>query len=335
MSLRRATRADVASGAGVSPATVSFVLNNVRTDKVSAATRARVLAVAAELRYVPSATARALRHGRTRVVLALFPNFHTTEPTAEFLAILSRRLADADLTCMVLWVSGGGEQLRSLLETVSPAVIVSVADMPRDQLDAAADVGVPVLFGEPGSPGSDRSADLQRLIGRLQVDHLAERGYRRPAYANEATGLQSYFSDLRITGVRERCRELGLPPPLVLPVACDQDGGAAFVGQLLAEPDRPDCVCAYNDLIALAVLAGARTRSVVVPSELAVIGVDDLTPVALLEQGLSTVAYLPHVSVEAWVQTICAAIDLPLPAGSGAGRGAAESEVTVIARATT
>src|SRR5881398_3527046 len=63
------TSADVARLAGVSRATVSFVLNNTQAHRVSDTTRARVLAAAQQLGYVPHAAARSLRAGRSNLIL--------------------------------------------------------------------------------------------------------------------------------------------------------------------------------------------------------------------------------------------------------------------------
>ena len=70
---RRATSSDVARLAGVSRATVSYVLNGRADQSIPEATRDRVLAAAAELAYVPNAASRALRAGESRLVLLVNP----------------------------------------------------------------------------------------------------------------------------------------------------------------------------------------------------------------------------------------------------------------------
>ena len=65
---RRVTSQEVADRAGVSRATVSFVLNGVRTNRISEATRERVLRAASELSYIPDAAARTLASGKTGTI---------------------------------------------------------------------------------------------------------------------------------------------------------------------------------------------------------------------------------------------------------------------------
>ena len=83
MSTQRATMKDVARASGVSPATVSFVLNETGTQTIPAATRERVRQAAAELGYKPHGLARALRSGSLRVVVlkaARLPNGGGSQP---------------------------------------------------------------------------------------------------------------------------------------------------------------------------------------------------------------------------------------------------------------
>ena len=71
----RVTAADVAARAGVSRATVSYVLNDTPHQVIPETTRERVRAAAAELGYTPSVAARALMTGRSDIVLLLLPEW--------------------------------------------------------------------------------------------------------------------------------------------------------------------------------------------------------------------------------------------------------------------
>ena len=77
------TSADVAAAAGVSRATVSYVLNGVH-DRISERTRERVFDAAERLGYVPNAVASALRAGRTEVVLLALPSWPLGPAVAEW-----------------------------------------------------------------------------------------------------------------------------------------------------------------------------------------------------------------------------------------------------------
>src|SRR5215218_9071233 len=95
---RRVTSADVARMAGVSRATVSYVLNDTPHQTISAHTRDRVLHAAAVLGYAPSAAARTLRTGRSDVVLCLLPDWPIGPEVGSMLGNLSTALARSGLT---------------------------------------------------------------------------------------------------------------------------------------------------------------------------------------------------------------------------------------------
>src|SRR5690242_1058944 len=97
----RVTSADVARLAGVSRATVSYVLNDRPGQSISTDTRSRVLDAAARLGYAPSAAARALRSGRSEVVLCLLPDWPIGPEVGALLGNLSTEMARAGLTFVV------------------------------------------------------------------------------------------------------------------------------------------------------------------------------------------------------------------------------------------
>ena len=99
--MRPVTSADVAREAGVSRATVSHVLNDVGRGRVSDATRARVLAAADRLGYVPNAAAAALRAGRTSLVLVGLPAWPLGPPVAAAISSLVGELARRGYTPLV------------------------------------------------------------------------------------------------------------------------------------------------------------------------------------------------------------------------------------------
>ena len=97
------------------------------------------------------------------------------------------------------------------------------------------------------------------------------------------------FAEPRLEGVRQTCADLGLAEPVVQPVPLDPAEAAEAVRAWHDADPTVTGIAAYNDEVALAVLAGARRRGLEVPGDLAVIGVDDLPVAALSRPSLTTV----------------------------------------------
>src|ERR671932_2290978 len=120
---RRVTSADVAREAGVSRATVSYVLNAVPHQKIAEATRQRILEAAARLGYAPSAAARAMRSGRSDIVLCLLPDWPIGPTVGGFLEHLSAALAADGLTLLAHPRARGDRPVGELWKTVNPAAV--------------------------------------------------------------------------------------------------------------------------------------------------------------------------------------------------------------------
>ena len=138
--------------------------------------------------------------------------------------------------------------------------------------------------------GGGDFASSVALTGRRQVEHLAAAGHRRLGYAWPDDERVLFFAEHRLHGVRTACADLGLPPPRVATVPLTADGAAEAIGTWRTGTSAATAICAFNDEVALAVLAGARQLGVAVPSALAVIGVDDIPAAALAAPPLTTVA---------------------------------------------
>src|SRR6185503_9607789 len=97
----RVTSLEVAQHSGVSRATVSYVLNGTPNQTISAETRQRVLDAAERLGYTPYAPARALRSGRSDVVVFLLPEWPIGASIARLVEDLTRALVAARLTLVM------------------------------------------------------------------------------------------------------------------------------------------------------------------------------------------------------------------------------------------
>src|ERR1700761_9251420 len=138
----RVTSADVARVAGVSRATVSYVLNDTPHQTISAATRSRVLDAATSLGYAPSAAARTLRTGRSDVVLCFLPDWPIGPEVGALLGQLSTALARAGLTFVVHPGSREDRPISDLWKAITPAAVLAFTDFSPAEIDAMRSAGV-------------------------------------------------------------------------------------------------------------------------------------------------------------------------------------------------
>ncbi|GLY95255.1 LacI family DNA-binding transcriptional regulator [Actinoplanes sp. NBRC 103695] len=286
---KRVTSADVARMAGVSRATVSYVLNDTPHQTISAGTRGRVLDAAASLGYAPSAAARTLRTGRSDVVLCLLPDWPIGSEVGALLTHLSGALARRGLTLAVHPASREDRPISELWKVLTPAAVLAFEEFSFAEITAmrAAGVALVVALVGPARPEPRELHLSQRLVGRLQAEHLAGLGHTRLGYAYPDDDRLRYFADPRLAGTREGCVDQGLAQPEVRTVPLDPATAAEAVTAWRAA--GVTAVCAYNDEVAMAVLAGVRRAGLNAPVDLAVIGVDDIPVARLAEPPLTTV----------------------------------------------
>jgi DNA-binding LacI/PurR family transcriptional regulator len=311
----------VARATGLSRATVSYVLNNTPHQAIPERTRTRVLEAAAALGYSPSAAARALRSGRSDVVLCLLPDWPIGSNVGLLLQGLSTALAQEGLTFVAHPRSAGDRPIAEVWKSITPAALVTFEDLPEADQASIRNAGIDLtvaLFGGDGD-GSDVLQMPEQRVGRLQVEHLAAAGHRRLGYAYPDDPRVAAFAEPRLDGARHACADLGLAEPVVRTVALDPDAAGREVAGWRAEAPAVTGVCAYNDETALAVVAGARQLGVAVPEELAVIGVDNTSSAATAAPPLTTVVTDISAQVRHLARTIAAALGgqpRPQPPGS-------------------
>lgn len=306
---RRATSADVAREAGVSRATVSFVLNDRPGQTIPAATRQRVLDAATRLSYAPSAEARALSRGRTdTVLLYLPPALPLTADVGLLIEGLSTAFADAGLTMVAHpW---NRRPAADVWAAVSPAAVLAwdLQDVDAEQLRRN---GVQVVASLAGSDAIGRwvTGAREDEIARLQVHRLADDGHRRLGYAMPADERMSGPARLRLRALTDACAERQLAEPVALPVPLDRDRAGDAIAAWRTPGNSVTGVCAHDSTVALAVLAGMRKHGLRAPDDLAVIGANDSPAAELAEPALTMVAIDYAAQARYIVDVISAQLD--------------------------
>ena len=285
-----ATIHDVARRAGVSIATVSYVLNS-GPRMVRAETRQRVQQAMAELEYYPNQTARRLARRKTKaiaVVLGLSASYVFSGPYfSELLLGISEavairgysvtfetyrdRLTDRRSFEFFHRVLTDGGVDGAILGLVQTGTLTRLGDLlmgsGREQI-------VPCVVLEPvadASPFNRVTSDIEAGI-HAATTHLLRLGYRRIGFiGGDATYLAG---SLRPAYFRETMAANDRPvePDLVVNVQGTQAGGAEAVRRMLEH--RPSAIIAANDMLTLGALTAIREAGLQVPRDIALIGFD-------------------------------------------------------------
>ncbi|GGX30962.1 LacI family DNA-binding transcriptional regulator [Streptomyces lomondensis] len=281
---KRITSTDVARAAGVSQTTVSLVLNNKPGQRIPTDTRRRVLEAARQLNYRPRGSARTLAAGRSNVVLLALSGMPISPSVSGFIEHFGSSLATRGLTLVTHLVASGARALEDVSAAVDASAVVGLEPFDEPTAEALHQAGVDLVL----AVGADFSPP-QKEIGRLQARHLLDRGHRRIGYALPERQAFRSWAEERLHGVLEVCAERGVDPAVAQPTGLDD----AEAAQAVAAWRRQSVtgVCAYNDEIAIAVLAGLRAHGLTAPDDLAVVGVDDIPVARLAAPPLTTIAF--------------------------------------------
>jgi LacI family transcriptional regulator len=275
---------DVADRAGVSTATVSYVLN--RTGSVTAATRARVLEAAESLRYQPNHSARSLRT-RSQTLGLVMPSADrlVEDSSAELLAGLTETAAQSGYF-LLLAGAGDAEDELAVIERlvrsgrVDGLVLLDVhLDDPRIAQLSAAEIPWVAAGGDAAlQPGRVVTFDYAGGCAAV-LDEFARLGHRQIALITPPSDL--VVSDQLIAAYLAWHERAGWAVESSLLLEADHAIGAGYraAQELLASEQPFSAVLAGNDLIAVGVLHALAEAQLTVPDDVALIGIGDL-PIA-------------------------------------------------------
>ncbi|MBO0901457.1 LacI family DNA-binding transcriptional regulator [Cellulomonas sp. zg-ZUI222] len=277
----RVTIGDLAQRLGLSKASVSYALNG--RPGVSAETRARVLALARELQWYPSSSARTLSGARTGVVglvLSRDPDLLGTEPY--YMLVLSgieSALIEAEYGLLLRMVgTEPGRDLAVYERWAGERRVdgVMLFDQRRDdpRIPLVRHLGLPAVLNGAAEPGAalpavvpDEHGDADRV-----VEHLRDLGHRRIVHLAGPSGL--LHEQRRDQLVRAAADRTGI---VVETVEGDYTMGTAerLTTERLQHGPGPTAWVASNDVMALGVVRAAARAGVDVPGRMSVVSWDD------------------------------------------------------------
>ncbi|MFF0430949.1 LacI family DNA-binding transcriptional regulator [Streptomyces sp. NPDC004327] len=285
------TSADVARLAGVSRATVSYVLNNTAAVRISEPTRRRVREAAEELGYVPHAAARSLRAGHSRTVLLPTAHVPIGPLYSRFLSELQWALRRLDYTVVQHGSVGldPDEAARAWAE-LRPVAVISLGQVELTaggvELLKRAGARAVITLGPQRIEGTHALVMDQTRVGHVAGAHLVERGRRTIGVVMpEEPGLEM-FSVPRLAGVRAAAEAAGATV-VPLPLRYEEEPADALAARW--RELGLDAVFAYNDEYAMLLARALQDAGITIPDDTAVVGADDLVLGRLLRPRLSTV----------------------------------------------
>ncbi|NVM96390.1 LacI family DNA-binding transcriptional regulator [Arthrobacter wenxiniae] len=304
----KVTIAGLAERLGISKASASYALNG--QPGVSGPTRARVLALAAELGWYPSSSARALsqsRSGAVGIVLARSPEQLGSESFyMTVLAGIEAVLSEHDMNLMLRMVAPteapapgrdldvyrrwAGERrvdgviVFDLFGDDSRPQLLSRLRLPHVMVGAAEDAQ-PTPFG--ANTTVDQGADAATL-----VEALHRGGHRHIAYVSGPLGLTHEAA--RRAGIHAHAHHLGMTTVFSASDYTADDGGkattAVVAGLAVGSPDFPTAIVYGNDLMAIGGLRALKRRGIAVPGNVSIVSWDDSILCRLSSPGVAALA---------------------------------------------
>lgn len=308
-----ATIKDIAKRANVSPATVSYVLNN--SAQISQETRERVLKAAQELQYQPNNLAKSLRK-RKSMTIGVVAEDITVFCTPEIIDGINRYLEGKGYHIilnnlrLVKKVGNNYSQVLKHIKEIKQSInvlltrqiegIIYIGFHMRDVAPIIEGINIPIVCTYCYSSAGHYSVNCDDFMGGYEITkHLLENGHRNIGLI---TGpVDSLPSQERLRGFKAALREYGIEydESLIKIGNWEYDSGYKSAMELL-ERTNLTAIFAMNDLMACGVMDAAKELGIKIPDELSVAGFDNREFSYFHDPKLTTVKMpLDEIGVEA------------------------------------
>jgi LacI family transcriptional regulator len=306
---------DVARAAGVSKSTVSNVVRDA--EGVAPATRERVLSAIAAVGYRPNALARNLVRRRTTTVGIVVGDL-ANPFYSELAKLAEQRLSTVGLATMICNTDGHPEselaKIEMLLEHRVAGILMLQFSGRQATLTELRAQAVAVVIVSLWEEQADCVAIDEREGVALAVSHLLELGHRRIGYLSSDL-VEPQTDSVRFDGYARALERLGLEPDPELFVRLERpaylrsdDSLRAAIRRVLALAKPPTAFFASNDLVAIDLLETLEELDVEVPTDVSVVGFDDILVAGLARVSLTTVAQpreeLAQIGIELLLERI-------------------------------
>lgn len=289
---------DIARLAGVSPSTVSRALAD--SPLVAADTRAEIKELAASLDYSPNGLARGLVRRRSNLLGLLVPDI-ANPFFSEWAQAAEKEAARRDyavILCNTMRTTHQEDlKIRSLLELRVAGFLLCSLNVRNPTVAGLANGGVPAVFCDVEVPGV---AEAYLVHGNdadgaeLATTHLISLGRR--CVCHIAGTAETLVTEYRLRGYRRALANAGLrwDPSRVEHAEYSERGGYEAMRRLLETQPEIDAVFAANDLLAIGAMEAIAQAGRRVPTDISVVGYDDVRLASLVRPRLTTVRQSAH-----------------------------------------
>ncbi|NLM25786.1 MAG: LacI family transcriptional regulator [Firmicutes bacterium] len=285
-----ATLKDVARICGVSIATASRALND--KGEVNPETRKRVLAVAEELGYVPNSLAKGLWSGKTKIVGVLVTTIENPF-YANVVSGIERVLSDYGYNILLSSSHEDPERemeaVRVLLEQRVDGLVLAPVQSSPAVVEFLNKNRVPFVLVGRNIPDVDTNFVVcdDQLIGQMAAEHLIKKGHRKILFINSSG---NHSARLRLQGYLNTMKKHGInvEDQWIREVRANETA-KAILFKALDQGLEPTAIFCFCDHIAVEIVRGLYERGLKIPSDIAVLGVDNLGVTEITNPPLTTI----------------------------------------------
>lgn len=291
--MKKATMQDIANKAGVSKTTVSMVLNN-KDNNISKSTKDKIHSIAKELNYIPNSIARSLSTRKSGTIGIIVPDI-----TNPFFSSIARAIEDSanELEYNVIFCNSDNEvskeekYVQLLISKLVDGVIFIAGGNSTNSIELLNKNGVPFVLVDRYVEGFEECYGVYTLNKKGisdGVDYLYSKGKRKIAFVTGSPAIE--ISNLRLQGYIDRINYFDIfDDSLIFQSDFTMEGGKIVTEKILDTTPDVDAIFYSNDVMAIGGLKILSRRGINVPSQIAIMGFDNIPLSEVVEPELTTI----------------------------------------------
>ncbi|WP_430535156.1 LacI family DNA-binding transcriptional regulator [Listeria rocourtiae] len=294
MQKKSITIGDVAKKAGVSKSTVSQYLNK-RYEYMSQNTREKIEQIIHELNFHPNESARNLKNRKTTIVGIVVANIRHAFST-EMIRIIENKLEEQNIYVIICNADDNPKKeeyhIRALLSRKVDSLIIFPTETNASIYQQVVEEEIPVVFIDRIVDGLLVDTILldNQTAASLAVSALVANGHRKIAMLTLPTASAISPRIERIEGYKMALETYNIPFNADFIYSDELHALQAGLAKMFQSADKPNALIAGNDLVLREILHFLKVQQLTIPSDVAVIGIDDVSYADIYQPSLTTIA---------------------------------------------